>query len=164
MFYENQKPLILQPIWKTKGKSPFLSDQAFDVFVWSDLAFTRLFLDNSRLSGNYNATTTNLQRSMRASLRFARCLYELSKSRKINITNIYNEMTFNLQNDKEFAVNGMKTNLYLRCERLTNPKLSKNVLKKIILNGGEKLLSPERRFDQTIFWTFSSLEEKINDG
>jgi len=40
-----QHPLILQPIWKTIGKSPRLSEYCLDVFVWSDLAFTRLFMD-----------------------------------------------------------------------------------------------------------------------
>ena len=40
-----QKPLLMQPIWKTEGKSPKLSEHCLDVFIWSNLAFTRLFID-----------------------------------------------------------------------------------------------------------------------
>ena len=37
-----QKPLVIQPVWKTKGKSPVLADNCLDVFVWSDFALSRL--------------------------------------------------------------------------------------------------------------------------
>ncbi|MCX6277450.1 MAG: HindVP family restriction endonuclease [Bacteroidetes bacterium] len=43
----NQKPAIIQPIWKTLGKRPVLADNCLDVFVWSDLAFTKLFISES---------------------------------------------------------------------------------------------------------------------
>ncbi|PLZ26985.1 restriction endonuclease, partial [Fischerella thermalis WC559] len=49
---ENQKPFLMQPIWKTEGKSPKLSENCLDVFVWSDLAFTRLFIDLAKLELN----------------------------------------------------------------------------------------------------------------
>jgi hypothetical protein len=52
----------------------------------------------------------------------------------------------------------------MRHVRLTEPKVHRSALSKIILNGGEKLLSPERRFDATIFFTamelFSAPSEK----
>jgi hypothetical protein len=38
-------------------------------------------------------------------------------------------------------------------ERLITPILKQDVLKEIILGHGERKLSPERRFDQTIYWT-----------
>jgi HindVP-like restriction endonuclease len=34
----NQQPFLIQPIWKTEGKSPSLAQRAFDLFVWSDFA------------------------------------------------------------------------------------------------------------------------------
>jgi HindVP restriction endonuclease len=40
-----QKPLVIQPIWKTIGKTSILAEYCFDLFVWSDAAFTRLFVD-----------------------------------------------------------------------------------------------------------------------
>ena len=39
---------------------------------------------------------------------------------------------------------------YLRCEELSAPRIRKDEIKNIILGGGEKLLSPERRFDAII--------------
>lgn len=35
-----QQPFLIQPIWKTKGKSPQLSDDCLDCFVWSNAGFT----------------------------------------------------------------------------------------------------------------------------
>ena len=44
---EEQQPFVVQPIWKTVGKSSMLHEDCLDVFVWSNLAFTRLFFDMS---------------------------------------------------------------------------------------------------------------------
>lgn len=44
-FFHRQRPLIMQPIWKTKGKTPMLAEQAFDIFVWSDFALARVFIN-----------------------------------------------------------------------------------------------------------------------
>ena len=45
---DKQEPILMQPIWKTQGKSPTLSENCLDVFVWSNFAFTQLFLDVAR--------------------------------------------------------------------------------------------------------------------
>ena len=62
-------------------------------------------------------------------------------------------MAFNAQTDKEFAVNGQVTRRYMKSPRKTNPAVERSALTNIILNGGEKMLSPERRFDQTVYFT-----------
>ena len=66
LMVKKQNPLILQPIWKTNGKSPRLTKNCLDVFVWSDLAFTRLFVDatNSEIERN----KTNISRQSRTCL------------------------------------------------------------------------------------------------
>jgi hypothetical protein len=38
--------------------------------------------------------------------------------------------------------------------------MKKDILSDIILGGGEKLLSPERRFDQSIYFTFGNKSPK----
>ena len=38
-YYMRQKPLLMQTLWKTQGKSPLLADQAFDIVIWRDYAF-----------------------------------------------------------------------------------------------------------------------------
>lgn len=151
-----QKPLLMQTIWKTRGKKPILADNAFDIFIWSDFALCRLFLARSRQRAKPNGAVT---RQMRSSARLARFLYEFSTREKVNIKAIYTEMAHNKQTDKEFAASGKVTREFMKSERRYNPLLKKNVLTEIILNGGEKLLSPERRFDATVCFTASSLFE-----
>lgn len=130
------------------GKSATLADHCLDIFVWSDFALTRLFM-NSALSANSEAVT----RQQRTALRLARFLYEVSKKGKVYQEPIYDGMTYNNQNDKEFSISGVKTNPYMRCDRLMKPLLHKNKIKEIILGGGQKFLSPERRFDAIIYFS-----------
>ena len=71
-FFTKQKPMLMQPIWKTKGKTPFLADNAFDVFIWSDFALSRLFLDGARrmVDAGADAGKDSVFRLMRSSARF----------------------------------------------------------------------------------------------
>ncbi len=146
-YHHLQKPLLMQTLWKTQGQSPILADQAFDIVVWSDYAFSRLFLDCSI------DTATEMARGMRASARLARCLWELSKSGKIRMADIYKQMAFENQTDKEFAVNGAQWRRYVSTERIVDLALNKNVIRDIIEPGYIERLRPERRFDQTLYFT-----------
>ena len=51
---------------------------------------------------------------MRATARLARCLWELSKSGKIRVADIYRQMAFGNQTDKEFAISGSKWRQYVK--------------------------------------------------
>ena len=62
-YLEYQRPLVMQPFWKTQGQSPVLCDDAFDIVVWSNLAFSRLFIET--------ANEATMSRPMRASARMA---------------------------------------------------------------------------------------------
>ena len=146
-YYTHQKPLLMQTIWKTQGKSPMLADQAFDIVIWSDYAFSRLFVDGA---GNPAKT---MSRPMRATARLARCLWELSKSGKIRVVDIYRQMAFGNQTDKEFAIGGSKWKNYVTSSRTVTPILPKDVVNDIIAPGYIQKLSPERRFDQTLYFT-----------
>ena len=146
-YYQHQKPLLMQTIWKTQGKSPLLADQAFDIVVWSDYAFSRLFIDGS------SAPATTMSRPMRATARLARCLWELSKSGKIRVVDIYRQMAFGNQTDKEFAIGGSKWKQYVNTDRTVRPILPSTVVNEIIAPGYIQRLSPERRFDQTLYFT-----------
>ena len=133
-YYTRQKPLLMQTLWKTQGKSPLLSNHAFDIVVWSDYAFSRLFVDS-------------------ATARLARCLWELSKSGKIRVVDIYRQMAFGNQTDKEFSIPGNKWKHYVSSPRTTQPILPKEAVHSIIEEGYIENLSPERRFDQTLYFT-----------
>jgi HindVP restriction endonuclease len=70
-FKSHQRPLLLQPIWKTIGKSPSLADNCLDTFVWSDFALAHLFLESAR-----SATAgSKITRQLRSALRLSRFLY-----------------------------------------------------------------------------------------
>jgi len=157
-FRNKQKPLLMQPIWRTDGKSAILSEEALDIFVWSDFALCRLFLDGAKES----LEADSINRFKRAAARFARCLYEVSTKEKTNLNDIWTEMAFGIQTDKEFAVSGRKARPYMDSPRLVTPSLNKKVLRSIILNGGEKELSPERRLDSTVYYSelFAKSEKK----
>ena len=154
-YHSSQVPFLVQPVWKTKGKSPELDDNAFDVFVWSDFALLKLAVDQAKNEGN----RAGVSRYMRSAARTIRALSDLFVTNKIHIARIFRQMALGNQTDKEFALNGMVTRNYMQHPRLVKPKLKKELLEQIILNGGEKMLSPERRFDATIFFTASHIFE-----
>jgi len=145
---DKQYPILLQPIWKTNGKSPKLTDNCLDVFVWSNFAFTQLFLDVARgeLSANNRIT-----RQIRTIIWLFKMLYDFSKQGQIKHHKVIDELSYNTKNDKAFAVSGRITHRYMASEELTKPRIEKKDIRKIILGGGQNLLSPERRFDAIIF-------------
>jgi len=148
-FRHKQRPLLMQPIWKTIGKSSQLADNCLDIFVWSDFALTELFMGSAcnALKGD------KITRQQRSALRLARFLYEFATQGKVYQQPIYDGMTFDTLNDKEFSVSGMKTHPLMSCDRLTKPLITKNVIKEIVLGGGQNFLSPERRFDAIIHFS-----------
>ncbi|WP_025753657.1 HindVP family restriction endonuclease [Priestia megaterium] len=143
---ESQSPLVMQPIWKTDGKSPILAENCLDIFIWSDFAFTRLFVDITKKS----AKNENITRFMRTSVWLVKMLYDFAKDEIIDHKRIIDTQSYNTKNDKAFAINGMNTHKYMSSNELINPRISKSDIKNIILGGGHQLLSPERRFDAVI--------------
>lgn len=41
---DKQVPIIMEPVWKTEGKSSKLADNCLDVFVWSNFGMLNLFM------------------------------------------------------------------------------------------------------------------------
>mgnify|MGYP001599360238 CR=1 FL=1 len=152
-FSHLQKPFLMQPIWKTIGKTPELSDNAFDIFIWSDFSLCRTFIDRAKSE----TEGVTVSRYLRSCARLLRCLHDLTTSGKVHIGRIYREMALGNQTDKEFALNGRTTRAYMDCDRLNEPIVTKQTLSEIILDGGENFLSPERRFDATIYFTAKHL-------
>ncbi|MFC1507192.1 HindVP family restriction endonuclease [Thermoproteota archaeon] len=140
-----QSPFMMQPIWKTIGSTLQLENNCFDIFVWSDFAFTRLFVD-----AKDTKNPDEIKRPIRSLIWLAKMLYDFARNNKINASEIIDKCTYNTKNDKAFSVNGKITNRYMKCNELLRPRIEKNELKNIILGGGEKFLQPERRLDAAI--------------
>lgn len=148
---EYQKPFLMQPIWKTEGKSPKLSENCLDVFVWSDLAFTRLFMDLTKLEISLFGRVRSIARHTRTIVWLFRMLYDFSIHGSFNHARIIDNLSYNTRNDKAFAVSGRVTHAFMQSEALRQPRIQKQEIKRIILGGGQNLLSPERRFDAIIY-------------
>jgi hypothetical protein len=142
-----QKPLVMQPIWKTEGRKQSLHQHAFDIFVWSNFAFSRLFFRGENLNPN------TITRGARSIAWLARMLYDFALTDRIDHRSIIDSMSFNTRNDKAFAVNGMVTRPLMNGPELSQPRVSRSAVRNIILGGGQLLLSPERRLDAAILNT-----------
>jgi hypothetical protein len=145
---QSQSPFLLQPVWKTQGKLLQLHDNCFDVFVWSDFAFTRLFVDTAR-----RKVSKNISRHMRSVVWLYKMLSDFAESGQIDHEDVIAKIAYNVRNDKAFALGGQSTHSYMKCAELEKPRVGREALKEIILGHGEKLLSPERRLDAAILST-----------
>lgn len=144
-----QEPFLLQPIWKTEGKTLILHENCLDIFVWSDYALTRLFIDVCKSSSNRKKIT----RHYRTAIWLAKMLVDFSRKGKIDQRGVIDNLTYDTKNDKAFAVSGKIARKYMKSDQITSPRIKRNEIKNIILNGGERMLSPERRFDAAILGT-----------
>lgn len=144
---QNQTAFLLQPVWKTAGKSSKLTQNCLDVFFWSNAAFVKFITE---ISDN-NTKAKKITRQTRTAIWLYKMLLDLAVSGKFNHEMIIDKLSYNTKNDKAFASSGNITNMYMRCNRLTKPKIEKEKIKEIILGGGQNLLSPERRFDAILY-------------
>ena len=145
---EQQTPLLMQPVWKTRGKSPILHDDCLDLFVWSDFAFTRLFV-----SGAQNAGSFRITRFERTLFWLIKMLYDFAQYGKFAPRETIDRLTYDTRNDKAFSVGGRITHQYMKSPELTTPRIGKDAFREIIIGGGHHFLSPERRLDAVILNT-----------
>lgn len=139
-----QKPLIVQPVWKTDERLMSLADNCLDTFVWSDLAVLKLCCDTS------DDTRRGINRFQRTVIWIYRMLFDYSIYGSFDYVRIIKHHAYNYANDKAFAISGLRSHPYMTCDELTRPRVTKSEIKNIILGGGQNLLSPERRFDSMI--------------
>ena len=138
-----QVPLIIQPIWKTDRKLKDFADDCLDVFVWSNLSVIQMCLRENNL-------VDDISRNQRTIIWLYKMLWDFTLFGKFNYTDIVNALAYKYKTDKAFSISGKLTNPMMRCKELTKPRVSKYEIKNIILGDGQKLLSPERRFDAFI--------------
>lgn len=151
-----QIPILLQPIWKTQGKLSILHEQCLDLFVWSNFALTKVFLDSS-----IKPSEKTITRPERTTVWLIKMLYDFAQHGKIDYKRTLDRITFNLKNDKAFAASGMITRKYMSSPELHNPRIRRDWIKQIIINGGQHYLSPERRLDSAIVSTPGLFEDVL---
>jgi HindVP restriction endonuclease len=141
-----ETPLLLQPIWKTVGKSTRLAENCLDVFVWSDLALAWFISEIANTN-----TQTSISRPTRTLVWLFKMLLDIWMKGKVDHENIIDTITYNTKNDKAFSSAGNVTHKYMKSQNLAKPRIKESEIKNIILGAGQTLLSPERRFDAIIY-------------
>lgn len=143
--HDKQTPLIIQPVWKTEGGKSILSEDCLDVFVWSNLSVIQMCNRHDSVSSK------KITRPMRTIIWIYLMLLEYSGVYgQFDYRRIVRLHSYNIANDKAFALSGTQTHEFMKSDELTHPRISKYEIKNIILGGGQNLLSPERRFDAVI--------------
>lgn len=135
-----QKPIIMQPIWKTDKRLTDLDENCLDVFVWSNLAVIQMALREK-------TSDADISRNQRTIIWLYKMLWDFTQYGRFNYTDIVNSLSYKYKTDKAFAISGKLTNPFLKCTELVKPRITKYEIKNIILGDGQKLLRPERRFD-----------------
>ncbi len=159
-YIDLQSPLVMQPVWKTVGKTSKLFTNCLDMFVWSDFAFTRLFFDVAKRKLK---NEESINRYTRTVVWLAKMLYDFGNSGKFNHQLIIDSYTYNTKNDKAFAINGLNTYAYMASSELREPRIKKEEIKNIFLGGGQNYLSPERRFDAIVLSNPEIFDESLKD-
>lgn len=149
---DDQVPVLLHTIWRTEGKSPRLAEDTLDVFFWSSHAFAKLFFDSINIEKILNKRDSKLERKTRAVIWIIKMLDAYVKTEKIPGESIIQSFSYGNQTDKAFAVNGSLTFPFLSGKELFKPRVTRNEIDNIILGHGERFLSPERRFDASLFF------------
>ena len=164
-YYDRQLPLIMQPIWKTEGQSAEIKkDNAFDIFVWSNFAYTRLFLERNFIENKKGKR--ELTRMARCMIRVAGYLYEAGRVRanRADINGIFAKYTATKQSDKDMSAPAATTIPFMTRNATPNenclvtPRLPRSVVLDIIKYGGHRKLQPERRLDQSIYFTYNGIK------
>lgn len=138
-----QKPLIIQPIWKTEGSKMRLKDDCLDVYVWSNLSVIQMCVSEG-------TSIDKINRFNRTIIWLFKMLLDFVIYDTFDYKRIIRLQSYNLANDKAFSMPGVKTHRFLDSPELLKPRISKYEIKNIILGGGQNLLSPERRFDAVL--------------
>lgn len=142
--HTRQKPLIVQPVWKTEGNRMCLKDNCLDVFVWSNLSVIQMCC--TEISCNIH----RINRFHRTIIWLYKMLLDYVTYDIFDYKRIIRLLSYNLANDKAFALPGTKSHRFLASKEVEKPRISKHEIKNIILGGGQNLLSPERRFDAVL--------------
>lgn len=142
--HDRQKPLVIQPIWKTEGNKMRLKNDCLDVFVWSNLSIIEMCCTED------STNIRRINRFHRTIIWIYKMLLDYVTYDTFDYKRIIRLQSYNLANDKAFALPGTKSHDFLKKEIVVKPRISKYEIKNIILGGGQDLLSPERRFDAVI--------------
>lgn len=151
-FADRQRPFMIQSIWRSETEGPFMAEDAMDVFVWTDLALTRLFLDSDRRSRDGSPT-----RPVRCAVRLYEILRGAASGEVLELKNLFERTSYDIPGMREFMVNGRTSVRYMGCPRLASPAVGSSVIPDLASQGFESMLEPERRFDISVYYAVRAM-------
>ncbi len=151
-FADRQMPFMIQSIWRSETEGPFMAEDAMDVFVWTDLALTRLFLDSDRRSRDGSPT-----RPIRCAVRLYEILRGTASGEVLDLKDLFDRTSYDIPGTREFMVNGRTSVRYMGCPRLSSPAVGSSVIPNLASQGFEAMLEPERRFDTSVYYAVRAL-------
>lgn len=157
-----QTPLVLVAVWRSEGQVPVIEeDHAFDVFVWTELAFLQLYLDSVRaqyieadgtLKAGHPAT---ISRSARTLIWIVRALWDYTTQLTLNFTQVQRDTSYGVQTDKAAAFAGAKTSRHMMSPEFLFPRVAGSEIDYIFNPAGHDFLLPERRLDAALSLRFT---------
>lgn len=151
-----QTPLVLTAIWRSEGQKPVLDEHAFDVFVWTDLAFLQLFIDQLRREC-YKADGSpktkapkQISRPSRALIWLVRSLFDYTVQNTLNFGSVHSQITYGAQSDKAGSFSGTASLKHLASPEFFEPRVTRTELSEVLSPSSTQHLLPERRLDAAI--------------
>lgn len=151
-----QTPLVMTAIWRSKGQKPVLDQEAFDVFVWTDLAFIQLFMESLRKEyfdgkGHRKPNLpTKVSRPSRSLIWLMKSLWDYTTQGSLDFGRVHSLVTYGAQSDKAAAFSGKLPLKYLKSEEFFHPRIGRDELEQIIQPEAFNFLLPERRLDAAL--------------
>lgn len=155
---DNQRPFLLDAIWRTEGKSPVFDREAFDAFFWSDIAFMQFFTRAAKAQIANKKKT--IDRPARAVIWLVKSLWDYSTQGKVTFEKTHSSVTFGGQTDKAGAFTGNVSLAMVKCEDFIHPRVARSEISRIITPEGVAFLSPERRLDGVLASSYEYLMPK----
>lgn len=146
-FIDRQSPFMLQSIWRSEDGGPLMAEHALDAFVWTDYAFTRLFLGSTRRPSDGGPS-----RPARCAVRLHMMLTDLLAERRPDMDALVLATRYGVSGNKEFMVSGKATNRLMACDRLAMPAVPSSDVPKLATEGFESMIVPERRLDASVYY------------
>ena len=121
-----QTPFAITAIWRTVGQKPILEENAFDVFVWTDMAFLQLFTDKIKERGD--GVARNITRPERSVVWLVSALFDYAAQRTLNFSKHHSQITYGTQTDKAGSFAGDVPLKHLKSQEFYNPRIKKSEL------------------------------------
>jgi len=135
-----QTPLVVIAEWRTEGQTPRLDENAFDVFVVTDMALLSVFIQTAKNKSK------KISRPYRSVIWLVKSLYDYSVQHSLQFLDITAKLNYGLQSDKSASFTRRATEM-LDSDNFQHPRVKRNEVENILPPKAFKVLAPERRLD-----------------